>query len=76
MQNKKRTEEDQVNIQDVCKHLDIGRYDLIELTAWVARAEELRPVDALKKLLTIESLEVYIKELKEKMVKDEFNKKF
>ena len=32
--------------------------------------------DALKKLLTIESLEVYIKELKEKKVKAEFNKKF
>ena len=44
MQDKKRTEDDQVNIQDVCKHLDIGRYDLIELSAWVARAENLRPV--------------------------------
>lgn len=67
---------DQVNIQDVCNHLGIGRYDLIEMTAWIARAEDLRPHDALKKLLTIESLEVYIKELKEKVVKDEFNKKF
>jgi hypothetical protein len=76
MQDKKRTEDDQVNIQDVCKHLDIGRYDLIELSAWVARAENLRPVEALNKLLTIESLEVYIKEVKEKLVKEEFNKKF
>ena len=72
----KKTENEQVNIQQVCRHLDIGRYDLIELTAWVARAEDLRPHDALKKLLTIESLEVYIKQLKEKIVKAEFNKKF
>ena len=74
--NKDKKEDNQVNIQEVCKHLDIGRYDLIELTAWVARAEDLKPHDALKKLLTIESLEVYIKELKEKKVKAEFNKKF
>ncbi len=74
--NKDKKEDNQVNIQEVCKHLDIGRYDLIELTAWVARAEDIKPHDALKKLLTIESLEVYIKELKEKKVKAEFNKKF
>lgn len=67
---------DQVNIQEVCRHLNIGRYDLIELAAFVARAEELHPHEALKKLLTIESLDLYIKQLKDKLVKAEFNRKF
>jgi len=74
--NNKKDNNDQVNIQEVCRHLDIGRYDLIELSAFVARAEDLRPQDALKHLLTIDDLEVYIKELKDKIVKAEFNKKF
>ena len=66
----------QVNIQAVCRHLDVGRYDLIRIATEVARLENIRPHDALKKLLEIEDLKVYFRELKERQIKAEFNSKF
>ena len=38
--------------------------------------EQIRPHDALKKLLEIEDLDVYFSEMKEKQLKAEFRSKF
>ena len=72
----KQDDDNQVNIQAVCRHLNVGRYDLIRIATQVARLEKIRPHDALKKLLEIEDLEVYFKEVKERQLKAEFNNRF
>jgi|TARA_Y100000022_G_C12967246_1_gene247414 hypothetical protein len=71
-----KDKDNQVNIQAVCRHLDVGRYDLIRIATKVARLEKIRPHDALKKLLEIEDLDVYFKEMKERQIKAEFNSRF
>ena len=63
-------------MQSVCKNLDIGRYQLIELSAYVARQLELKPHDALKKLLEVENLEEFLKSLKDKELTREFRQRF
>jgi|TARA_B110000483_G_scaffold220144_1_gene274926 hypothetical protein len=72
--------EDQVDVQKVCENLGIGRYDLIELSAQVARALELRPHDALKRLLEVDDLDEFVKTLKENELAQElkgvFKQKF
>ena len=69
-------EQEQVDVQSVCKNLDIGRYQLIELSAYVARQLELKPHDALKKLLEVENLEEFLKSLKDKELTREFRQRF
>ena len=71
-----KDKDNQVNIQAVCRHLDVGRYDLIRIATKVARLENIRPHDALKKLLEIEDLDDYFKEMKECQIKAEFNSRF
>ena len=66
----------QVDIQKLCERHSIGRHDLIHISTHVARLEDIKPHDALKKLMEVEDLEQYFKELKEKSIKAEFNKKF
>lgn len=67
---------EQVDVQSVCNNLDMGRYQIIELAAYVARQLDLRPHDALKKLLEVENLEVFLKSLKDKELTAEFRKRF
>ena len=63
----------QVDVQEVCEHLGIGRYDLIELATFVARSENFdKPQEALVKLLTITDLDAYLETLKEKVIKEQF----
>jgi hypothetical protein len=69
-------EQEQVDVQSVCNNLDIGRYQLIELAAYVARTLNLRPHDAMKKLLEVEDLEEFIKSLKDKELTREFRQRF
>ena len=69
-------EQEQVDVQSVCNKLDIGRYQLIELAAYVARTLNLRPHDAMKKLLEVEDLEEFIKSLKDKELTREFRQRF
>ena len=37
-----KDKDNQVNIQAVCRHLDVGRYDLIRIATKVARLEKIR----------------------------------
>ena len=74
--NKEQEESEQVDVQAVCERHNIGRFELLGIATAVARTENIKPHDALKKLLEIEDLEVYFKELKEKKIKAEFNNKF
>jgi len=67
---------EQVDIQSVCNNLDMGRYQIIELAAYVARQLDLRPHDALKKLLEVENLEEFLRSLKEKELTREFRQRF
>jgi hypothetical protein len=67
---------EQVNIQEICRRHNLGRFDLILVATKVARYEDIRPHDALKKMLEIEDMNVYFKEAKEKQIKAEFSKKF
>lgn len=76
MPNKKQEVAEQVNVQAVLQRHNIGRFELILIATRVAKLEQIRPHDALKKLLEIEDLDVYFKEMKEKQLKAEFNSKF
>jgi hypothetical protein len=67
---------EQVDVQSVCNNLDMGRYQIIELAAYVARQLDLRPHDALKKLLEVDNLEEFLKSLKEKEITREFRQRF
>lgn len=67
---------EQVDVQSVCNNLDMGRYQIIELAAYVARQLDLRPHDALKKLLEVENLEEFLRSLKEKELTREFRQRF
>ena len=69
-------EVDQVDVQSVCKNLDMGRYQIIELAAYVARQLELKPHDALKKLLEVEDLDSFLKSLKDKELTKEFRQRY
>ena len=69
-------EQEQVDVQSVCDNLDIGRYQLIELSAYVARQLDLRPHDALKKLLEVENLDKFLESLKDKELTREFRQRF
>jgi hypothetical protein len=69
-------EQEQVDVQSVCNNLDIGRYQLIELAAYVARTLNLKPHDAMKKLLEVENLEEFVKGLKDKELTREFRQRF
>tara|TARA_B100001287_G_scaffold225760_1_gene195349 strand:- start:488 stop:718 length:231 start_codon:yes stop_codon:yes gene_type:complete len=66
----------QVDIQKLCEQHSIGRHDLIHIATKVAKEEDIRPHDALKKLVEVQDLEQYFKELKERSLKAEFNSKF
>ena len=56
---------DQVDVQSVCKNFDMGRYQIIELVAYVARQLDLRPHDAMKRLLQEDDLEAFKIQLEE-----------
>ena len=65
---------DQVDVQAICKKHNVGRYDIIELTAYAARILDLRPHDALKKLLEIEDLKEFKTHLDEKRISSELKR--
>ena len=66
----------QVDIQKLCEQHKIGRHGLIHIATRVAKEEGIRPHDALKKLVDVQDLEQYFKELRERSLKAEFNSRF
>lgn len=65
---------EQVDVQAICKKHNVGRYDIIELTAYAARILDLRPHDAMKKLLEVEDLKEFKKNLDEKRISSELKR--
>tara|TARA_B100001057_G_scaffold336222_1_gene336990 strand:+ start:1179 stop:1415 length:237 start_codon:yes stop_codon:yes gene_type:complete len=61
-------DDSQVDVQAICSKHKIGRYKLIEVSTFVARVLEMRPHDALKRLLEVEDLEQYVKEVQSKIL--------
>lgn len=68
MTNETTKNDNQVDVQLICNKHNIGRYKLIEVSTFVARVLEMRPHDALKKLLEVEDLEQYVKEVQSKIL--------
>jgi|TARA_B110000444_G_scaffold256890_1_gene294210 hypothetical protein len=56
--------EKQIDIQGICVKHGIGRHDLIHLSTTVARLGNLRPVEALERLLECDDVEKLITTLK------------
>jgi len=65
---------DQADIDIICKKHNIGRYDLIQVVTEIARTFDLRPHDALKKLLEIEDIYSYMNDMKASQVDKEFKR--
>lgn len=64
----------QVDVEAICKKHKFGRYDMIELTAYVARQLDLKPHDAMKRLLQEDDLVAFKKMLDERRVTAELSR--
>ena len=64
----------QVDVEDICKKHNMGRYDLIEFTAYVARQLDLRPHDAMKRILQEDDLVAFKSQLEERRVTAELSR--
>ena len=65
---------EQADVDSICKKHNLGRYDLVQVVTAIARNFELRPHDALKKLLEIDDLPSYLEDMKNKQVDKEFKR--
>jgi hypothetical protein len=65
---------EQADIDFICKKHNLGRYDLIQVVTAIARNYELRPHDALKRLVDIDDLPTYLEEMKSNQVDKEFKR--
>ncbi|MDA8842229.1 hypothetical protein N9N08_00975 [bacterium] len=76
MKNMYNNEEfsDQVDVEAICKKHNIGRYNLIEFSALVARSLDLRPQDALKRILQENDLDAFKTQIEEKRVTAELSR--
>jgi len=64
----------QVDIQKLSSKHNVGRHDLIIIATFIAREEMLTSHEALKKLLSIDDLDVYYNQIKEKRISKEFDR--
>ena len=65
---------EQVDVESICKKHNVGRYDLIEFTAFVARQLELKPHDAMKRILQEDDLDAFKIQLEERRVTAELSR--
>jgi hypothetical protein len=65
---------DQVDIEAICKKLNVGRYELIRTCTKVARIFEMTPHTALKFMLTFNSLDDLAKKVEDMQLAEEFKK--
>lgn len=70
----KSKDNDQADIDIICKKHKLGRYDLVQIVTAIARNYELRPHDALKRLLDIDDLTKYLEDMKHNQVDKEFKR--
>lgn len=64
----------QVDVEAICKKHNMGRYDLIEFTAFVARQLEIKPHDAMKRILKENDLVAFKTQLEERRVTAELSR--
>ena len=57
-----------VDINLVCKKHDLDRFSLVEVSTFIARNKDIRPVEALQIMLQVDDLETYLSELKSKIL--------
>jgi hypothetical protein len=65
---------EQVDVEAICKKHNMGRYDLIELSAYVARQLEVKPHDAMKRILQEDDLVAFKERLEERRVTSELSR--
>ena len=70
----KTNNNDQADIDLICKKHNLGRYDLVQIVTAVARNYDLRPHDALKRLFEIDDLSKYLEDMKNNLVDKEFKR--
>ena len=63
----------QVDVEAICKKHNIGRYDLIEFTAYVARQLDIKPHDAMRRVLKEDDLVAFKSLLEERRVTAELS---
>ena len=56
--------DNQVDINLVCKKHDLDRFSLVEVSSFIARHKDIRPVEALQLMLKVDDLNTFLKELK------------
>ena len=59
---------DLVDINLVCKKHDLDRFSLVEVSTFIARNNDVTPVEALQIMLQVDDLETYLSELKSKIL--------
>ena len=64
----------QVDVEAICKKHNMGRYDLIEFSAFVARHLDVRPHDAMKRILQEDDLVAFKTQLEERRVTAELSR--
>ena len=64
----------QVDVEAICKKHNMGRYDLIEFSAFVARQLEVKPHDAMKRILQEDDLVAFKTQLEERRVTAELSR--
>mgnify|MGYP001458755274 FL=1 len=64
----------QVDVEAICKKHNMGRYDLIEFSAFVARQLDVRPHDAMKRILQEDDLVAFKTQLEERRVTAELSR--
>ena len=59
----KNEKDNQVDINLVCKKHNLDRFSLVEISSFISRYKDIRPVEALQLMLEIDDLELFLKEL-------------
>ena len=71
----KSENDNQVDINLVCKKHNLDRFSLVEISSFISRYKDIRPVEALQLMLEIDDLELFLKELKSSILDADFKRR-
>ena len=71
----KNEKDNQVDINLVCKKHSLDRFSLVEISSFISRYKDIRPVEALQLMLEIDDLELFLKELKSSILDADFKRR-
>ena len=71
----KNEKDNQVDINLVCKKHNLDRFSLVEISSFISRYKDIRPVEALQLMLEIDDLELFLKELKSSILDADFKRR-